>query len=427
MSEIERKAKEIIRRESNLKRRIANANMNIPILSRYFKRNHKQIVVLLGAGAAMPWGSVSSQDIKNKLKDDKSYKTSNGIPIGKFLSDILKEFYGNCEDCFNFETLLALIEEILDYIIASTNLNGNANNTSFIPAILQLKINEINSLFKDKTEVEKRQYAYKLFSHYIVDIVLKEIYSYNENILSEQYQEVNENLVKFTKYFLRKNYAVKFYTTNYDNIVPQVLSEHFRVYEGLHNSSDCQKEFNYDLSRFRKACVSHFNIHGSIFLHKKFLQEDNKYESVYNNKKCSTMSEWSTEEHSGNPGNFLPFTPIITGYKKTQRISNKPFNLGFHALANDCNDCKALLTVGFSFSDPHINSIISNFIKWDKTNLLDVNPSSELIAKDIFISQFIRGEKDQDWIHDRSGKKHIFKGGFDSFLNNKENWKYLIT
>jgi len=35
-------------------------------------------------------------------------------------------------------------------------------------------------------------------------------------------------------------------------------------------------------------------------------------------------------------------------------------------------------------------------------------------------------EENDKWFHDDSGKKHIYKKGFDKFLGNKENWKYLI-
>jgi hypothetical protein len=394
--------------------------MGIPILSRYFKRNHKQIVVLLGAGAAIPWGGISSQDIMDNLRSNESCQTKDGKPLGQFFYDILKNFYDGHESSFNFETFLATIEEILSYVLASTNLNGTSANTHFTPAILQLK-EEIASLLKDEVE-ERRMYCRELFSHYI-NIIIKKIDLYNEKILTENHEEINENLVKFTKYFLKRNYAVKFYTTNYDNIIPQVLSKHFKVYEGFYNSSDEQKRFNYDLSLFRKACISHFNIHGSIFLGKRIL--DTGYETLYDTRGYGMGLDGLTED-SGNPGDLLSFTPIITGYKKTQRISNKPFNLGFHALANDCNDCKALVTVGYSFSDLHINSILSTFTKWDKTVFMDVNPVFESGRIDHFITRIGVKKEDSQWLHDDTNRKHAYKAGIEEFLKDSSNWKYLL-
>jgi hypothetical protein len=375
-------------------------------------------VVLLGAGAAMPWDASGSKKIMDKFKEKFVYDDC------RMLFDIFVDFYDGEKDYFNFETFLAAVEEVLNFVIASTNENRYASNTSFTPSVLQLK-NEIDTLLENKSNVEKRKYCFYIFSKYI-NIIFSEIKRYNDNVLDDRNKEVNHNLVKFTKYFLKRNYAVKFYTTNYDNIIPQVLGRYFNVYEGFINPSSPYKRFNYDLDRFRKACLSHFNLHGSIFLRKKMMFcPESKYETVYdlnNNNFCDSLNE-----NSGNPGELLSFSPIITGYNKTQRTSNLPFDLGFQAFANDCNDCKAIVTVGCSFSDPHINSKISNFIKWDKTIMLDVNPSSEFQNKDYYLSQFVTKEKNGNWIHDVSGKKHIYKGVFDDFLSNSDNWKCLIN
>jgi hypothetical protein len=277
-------------------------------------------------------------------------------------------------------------------------------------------------------ETEKRLRCRYLFRDYI-GIVINKIDDYNNHVLDEHNNELNRNLTRFTEYLLKHNYAVKYYTTNYDNIVPQILGRHFDIYEGFINSSTSYKRFNYDLARFRKACLTHFNLHGSIFLHKMRMDvPEIKDETVYDLSGKNEYRDFIYED-SGNVGELLPFSPIITGYNKTQRISNRPFDLGFHAFANDCNDCQALLTVGFSFSDPHINSIISNSIKWDKTSFVDINPCSMFQKKEVLLSQFIpkHEKEDSDWIHDLSGKKHIFKEGFDAFLSDKGNWKYLIN
>jgi hypothetical protein len=394
--------------------------MNIPILSRFFKRNHKQIVVLLGAGAAYPW-DIEFKDSKVNITE-RILKKFSGDDFAKAILNTLDNYYKGKKK-YNFETFLAVVEELLNYTFASTTPAGNANNKSFLPSIFDINTELVKLL--PNNEVKKKKFCFDKYNEYI-NIIIEEIKSYNDNVLTDEHNEtINENLIKFTKYFLKRNYAVKFYTTNYDSIIPQVLECHFEVYEGLINSSTTYKRFNYDLSRFRKACISHFNLHGSIFLRKEMLE---KYETVYDLDSCIKIDR--VTENSGNPGELLVFSPIVTGYNKTQKISNRPFDLGFQAFANDCNDCKALVTVGCSFSDPHINSIISNFIKWDTTTMLDVNPSSALIEKDYYISDFIEKEEkkeDSTWVHDISGKKHIYKGDFNSFLSDSNNWKCLIN
>jgi hypothetical protein len=102
-----------------------------------FKRSESQIVVLLGAGAASAWGGILSEELKEKIIENDTYKAPDGKTIGKYLMDILDGFYG--ADNTNFETFLAALEEIVNYVFNSTNGGGvNELNTSFIPAIFNL-------------------------------------------------------------------------------------------------------------------------------------------------------------------------------------------------------------------------------------------------------------------------------------------------
>lgn len=390
-----------------------------------FKKK-RQIVVLLGAGAAAPWGGPLNSNIVNCFIDKKHDKLSESI------FNLLSQFYYIKDFSLNFETFLAALEEVMNYVLNLTNEGKNELNTSFIPAILRLK-KCIIKLLSNKNEIEKRQYCYKIFQAY-VNLLIDEINNYNINVLDKQYEKVNENLIRFTKYFLNKNYSVKYYTTNYDNIIPQVLRKHCNIYEGLYDDSrNRYRRFQYDLGLFRKARLSHFNLHGSIFLYRPHII-GHGYETVYN-VSGSIRMDTALFNESGNPGEPLLFSPVITGYNKTQRAANRPFSLGFNAFVNDCNDCDALCIVGYSMSDPHINAVLSSYIKWGNTRFIyitkkDINSDKENAEfKNEFdrlnneITQIIKKHSDKTWIHD--DRKHVYRNGFDEFLKNKSNWEYL--
>lgn len=390
-------------------------------------RRNKQIVILLGAGAAMPWDGISSKQIKALFIADTTYQTANRITIGRYLFDVLDDFYGH--DCSNFETFIATLETILNYVLNATNIGGiNEGNTSFTPALLKLK-DEIDILLTGKTIDEKRIYCGDLFRHF-VNLVINRIDGYNNNVLDNKFEIINNHLIYFVKYFLCRNYSVKFYTTNYDSIVPQILGESFKVYEGLYKSSSIDKRFNFDLDAFRIARLSHFNIHGSIFL--KHTIVGIQYETLY-----SSFAQHLTNSlpiNAGNPSERLLFSPIITGYNKTQRMVNKPFNLGFSALTNDLNDCEGLITVGYSFSDPHLNCILSSFTSWNKAKFIHVtkydgsfdNPSNREYAQLNSVTPLYKREEDHIWFHDINNSKHMYKQGFDAFLSNNSNWERLL-
>lgn len=407
---------------------MSNSHKNIRNYKRMLRRKNKQIVVLLGAGAAMPWGGISSSQLKDLFIADINYRTTNGTTIGKYLFDILDGFYGH--DCSNFETFLAALETILNYILNATNTGGiNEGNTSFTPAILKLK-NEIEDLLVGKTIDEKRVYCGDLFRHF-VNLVVNKIDEYNNSVLDDKFEAINNRLIAFVKYFLNRNYSVKFYTTNYDNIVPQIFEEQFKIYEGFYKSSFIDKRFNFDLDAFRVARLSHFNIHGSIFL--KYTMVGIQHETLYSSDVQYLI--YQLPINAGNPSERLLFSPIITGYNKTQRMVNKPFNLGFNAFTNDLNDCEGLLTVGYSFSDPHINSILSSFTSWNKAKFIHITrcdgdfydqSNREYVQLDYSVTSMHKKEENEMWLHDVSDRKHVYKQGVDNFLSESSNWKLLL-
>jgi len=395
---------------------------------RMIRKQRKQIVILLGAGAALPWKGISTQELNDIFIADTTFQTKSGVNVGKFLFDVINNFYGSASA--NFETIIAALETIQNYIISSTNEGHiNTSNTSFTPAILQLKDIIENDLFLSDDVEEKRIHIYNLFSHYI-NLVIYEIEKYNNNVLDDKYQVLNSNLIRLVKYYLSHGFYIKFYTLNYDNLVPQIVSPHFKMHEGLYNSSINYKKFNFDLNRFRSARLSHFNIHGSIFLNHIFTGLE--YETVYHDYP-QNLSVVALEIKAGNPSEKLIYSPLVIGYNKTQRISNKPFNLGYNAFANDCNDCTALLTVGYSFSDPHINSILSTFTKWDRAKLMcvtkldsDFYRSSLERLIDYNIVPINPGVDDKTWFHENGDQKHVYKLGFEEFLKDKQNWSFLL-
>lgn len=401
-----------------------------------FRKKRKQIVIILGAGAVRPWKGATTSDLNAILINDDKFRTRYGELFGKFIYDTINSYYGY--DCANFETILAAVEMIMNYTISSTNRGGiNTSNTSITPAFLKIIENIESEIFEadydkddDDHDVNKRVYIYSIFCHFI-NLIIKKIDEYNLQINKNEFSVVNNNLIKFTEFFLSRGYSVKYYTTNYDNILPEILKKKYNLYEGLIYSNVLHyHKFNYDLSKFRNAQISHFNIHGSIFLGQSF-NGFTKEDFYYNFSQ--ELSSIGYNAASGNPGEKLPYSPIITGYNKTQRASNKPFNLGYNALVNDCNDCLCVVTVGYSYSDPQINSILSSFTSWDKAKYMIVDKlegnfyRSPLESRfENEVKNFYRKNEDGIWYTSTNERFFVFKKGFDEFLADKENWRKIL-
>jgi hypothetical protein len=419
---------------------------------KHFREERKQVVILLGAGAAITWNGIRSDKIKEKITLDETFKVKDGRTMGQFIFATLDKFYKGKDGykCKNFETAIAAVEEVLNYILAKTNECKTVENTSFIPSIMKLKMNIYNLLLGEEEEYDEhykidyyktkvRECCYEVLYHYI-NLIIKEIDKYNNKILVDDVErkELNKNLIQFTKYFLDRNYSIKFYTLNYDSLIPQILSTEFKVYEGMYKTNDGYSRFRYDVNCFRRARLSHFNLHGSIFLHNTLdMRKKNKrYEIVYSLEKQLLSEDNAIGMNGGNPNESLLFSPIISGYNKTQRSFNKPFNLGFNAFINDCNDCRALITVGYSFSDPHINSILSSFTNWNKVRFLNITPcekfrkTDECTKLDYYVTPIKKNEEDGDenetWYYYQKDRKQVYKEGFDVFLKDKSNWAWLL-
>jgi hypothetical protein len=393
-----------------------------------FKKKKEQIVVLLGAGATIPWSGIKTAELRDIFINDMDWGKIGGKTVGKYLFDILDSFYRHSDA--NFEEFIAVLEEIMNYVFNDTNIpHTNYNLKEAINTLLS----EADTKYPEETDVEirKRIFVYELFRHYI-NLVIKEITKYNDQILEDKYSELNANLLAFTKYFLNRGYAVKFYTTNYDNLIPQVLSNYKKIYEGLSTSKSDSFSFNYDLHKFRMARISHFNLHGSIFLKKQWNSNAIAYQTFYN-ESPQKMSDFASIEDHGNPSQQLFYSPIITGYNKTQRTVNNPFNLGFSAFTNDLNDCKALITVGYSFSDPHINSMLSSFTSWNKAKFLNVTKMDrnyDSSWRDNFLDETVKRiykkKENKVWLCDTTDRKFIYKDGFDNFLKDSSNWEIAL-
>ena len=59
-----------------------------------------------------------------------------------------------------------------------------------------------------------------------------------------------------------------------------------------------------------------------------------------------------------NPSEFTSIFNIVTGFNKLQKTTVEPISAMFTSLANDCASCDLIATIGYSYSDIHINRIL---------------------------------------------------------------------
>ena len=87
-----------------------------------------------------------------------------------------------------------------------------------------------------------------------------------------------------------------------------------------------------------------------------------------------------------------------------------------------------MLTIGYSFSDPHINSIIQTNVDFNKVRLVYIGfverfeGSSEYTKIDYFIRRLYKKNEDESWFNSINNNFVAYKKGFSNFIENRDNW-----
>lgn len=300
-------------------------------------------VILLGAGAMIPFGGSTTQELTNRLL---VYDKCNTI-----YKIIQKDYRDTC----NFETLLSAVELLLEWSFSNEG-SGYLTSQSIYKSIFQK-----SSSFYYKSKIDFWE-LYKIIVNEIIESIKE--YDYYPYAIEDC---KDSSSIILQRYIIecRKKSALKIYTLNYDRLIPKMIKNEENIDEGIDNN-----RYSYDLIKFINHPMTYFNLHGSIYIH---------YD-------CSglTIKDYPVELEKpytlsgGNPNEHKIFLPIIAGYHKSQRLLSEPFNFGAGAFMYDCNTCDELMIIGYSFGDPHINSILKNFINRSSANIVIIDYSHDI-------------------------------------------------
>ena len=342
----------------------------------------QKVTILLGAGFAQYLGGLSTNDINEAFKADQNIKVGNQCLYEYIESQCKEKKYS-----LNFESFFALIENYLFYKHGIECLTEAPNNTDIL-SILFTK-----SILDSIPELTTARGCFSTYNHYM-KLLIKIIESYNN--LEEGRNEKIKQFANFISKLKKEYKQIKIYTTNYDTIVPDYFNNDIET--GIINGV-----FQYNLNNFKKSKLSFFSLHGNIYISRE------KYNIIKQNKSYTLLPQYAMSSGGGDIGRINLFTPIISGYNKLSHANGKPFNFGFHAFTNDCEESETIITMGFSFKDTHISSILATFhregtkvISVDKTNVLPI--PTELINNkayepcDLGIEYFINNYKSNIYV-----------------------------
>ena len=348
----------------------------------------KKTTVLLGAGAMIPYGGPTSNDLTQRLLSNSESKSFFGT------------IYNWTNGKANFEFLLSSIETLLDWKLAYKDSSPEfLNSNILLEPILAFRYSTIQKIWDIYREA--------------INDIIERIKEYDYYSCESSYIEKQKILIDFIVDKSQKS-DLKIYSLNYDRIIPRKGTKAgIEFYEGF-----CKSFCEYNLNKLINHPTTFFNIHGSIYNNYTYGSDVQindgpvTLEHIYNLK-------------GGNPYENKIFLPIIAGYSKSQRIMSEPFNLGITAFMFDCNSCSRLVIVGYSFEDPHINAILRKFVKLDSTEIVIVDYCKGDKIRDelrgipyqvfgIQGAQFI-GENNFLYL-DKNPHIHLYLDGFEQYI-----------
>jgi hypothetical protein len=416
-------------------------------------------VVLIGAGAVIPWGAASTTDITKKLCLDTTFRTLSGMSVGAWLCEKLRLHYYLKPETVNFETIINAIEYLATFYHSQQEHNIHSN---VIPVFFSQKsdLNEILSFGEIYTQLNFGTIAFKKHSknsvvfeqmvenvryqashkkktfswhseydffqqlhRHFINLVIEEIGKYEKPSRITKNKKLNKSAVEFLE---TQSNSLRCYTTNYDRIFPLLLEN--TLFEGFNSDGTFDaKTVLTDESR-----NVYYNLHGSVhydFAFPDCVKLDSK-RYFYNFGSGASNTEDQDKR-------ILLHSNIITGLNKSSRILTNPYLQFYHRFFQDCLSANKIFIIGYSFGDAHINYAIRNASEINRNlKIIFISYDSDIAeySKDGWIPLRKRKEissnadkiKNQILSHvNKQMLSGIYIKGFDGFLTKKQ-WKSCL-
>ena len=387
----------------------------------------QRILILTGSGAAMPWKGPTTDKITKKLISDKTFKTVEGRPVGEYIyNNILENSYKNDDDNFNppnFENIIDAVEYLADYFYGGSILTRLFDVTGDIKN--QILAKHAGETIKFR---EERTFFETLLNRFY-EIITEELsYSRWWEISNKRNERINSSFKDFIEFYTSLNSIVRYYTVNYDRLAE--FATKLKFFNGF-----TPHKFNLKKIIEDDEVLCHYNLHGSVFFKRdKFRDwhcDDTKQEqpisfyNSYKNQRRETIFE----------------SNITTGLNKISGILEAPWQHFYHKFYNDCWNADAIYSIGYSFSDIHINKAIGNFIDSGKGRLIIIDKIEKVedeyyrereirrATRNLSGLRFPHGNiadikfKKPDgngWITDDDLKLRFYCNGFKKFLSERQ-------
>jgi hypothetical protein len=327
----------------------------------------KKILFLTGSGFTVSpdFGCPSTLTLTNLIRNNNTYPIDRsildvgGLEAGEYIFQRLCHFYSNglrTNSCgvqeVNFETMIHLLEEAFSFFV-SAHSRSHPEYRGVKPSFLNFDntfLDDLNasipSIISRITATDRQAEEYiRLLFYFFLHLIIQQLDAFNND-------PNNRGMTSFRRFIQnklpdRKNIK-RIYTVNYDNWINKFMD----YYDGFNASGDFEGE---EVMRNKYSNV-HYNIHGCI----EWMPDINNYRVSKVFHTFDILNQ-AISNPTGIDREPLMATPIITGYNKMQRMKYDPYMELYYSLNKDILRTDLLVIIGYSFTDTHLNNLISQF------------------------------------------------------------------
>ena len=354
-------------------------------------------------------------------------------------------------DSPNFENIIDAVEYLADYFYGSKEYpikpRGSILTRLFdVTGDIKNQILDFDKIYERKKD--KRSGYYFIAKHPCETIKFREERTFFETLLNRFYEiiaqelsysrwwvisnkkneRINSSFKDFIEFYTSLNSIVRYYTVNYDRLA-EFTTTKLKFFNGFtpHN-------FNLKKVIGDDEVLCHYNLHGSVFFKK-----DNRGWHCDDMKQEQPISFYNSYKNQRRETIFE--SNITTGLNKISGILEAPWQHFYHKFYNDCWNADAIYSIGYSFSDIHINKAIGNFIDSGKGRLIIIDKIEKVedeyyrereirrATRNLSGLRFPHGNiadikfKKPDgngWITDDDLKLRFYCNGFKKFLSERQ-------
>lgn len=311
-----------------------------------------RLTTFIGAGAAIEIGGPTTNDITTEVRNkEQEYINTKTAFIDRVAKVLDKHYDIPC----NFEEIYHTLEQIQSY---KTGWRGAVKQyTPYMTAFAKPKLTRF---FKDD---QHDDIILSKAKEDLIRIVAELVEQYNF-----QYKTNSRNLwhTEFWK-LLNDSFKLDVATLNYDTCIEQSLPKFEDGFEATQYSFKRfnPRKLNYSTDSkilHLHGCI-HYGYNRSSNINEYTLEDDFHDLYKFESYKEASMQWFGRSNHTAQSAEGAMIGPIITGLKKTDKLITFPYSTYYAAFQNSVIENNALLIVGYSFGDLHINKILERIVR----------------------------------------------------------------